>query len=54
MVHSSLESVGLTTAVVSAKLAQQGIPANIIAAYYHDHIFVESSNAERALTVLGS
>jgi hypothetical protein len=53
MVHSSLESVGLT-AVVSAKLAQQGIPANIIAGYYHDHIFVESSNAERARAVLGS
>lgn len=50
-VHSSLEAVGLTAAV-SAKLTQKGISANVIAAYYHDHIFVPSSKAEDALLVL--
>lgn len=50
-VHSSLEAVGLTAAV-SAKLADNGISANVIAAYYHDHIFVQSSKAELALTAL--
>ena len=38
-VHSSLKSVGLTAAVTS-KLAEYEISANVVAAYYHDHIFV--------------
>ncbi|MDO6525850.1 ACT domain-containing protein [Motilimonas sp. 1_MG-2023] len=50
-VHSSLEAVGLTAAV-SAKLASKGISANVLAAYYHDHIFVQSSKAEAALLAL--
>ena len=50
-VHSSLEAVGLTAAVAGA-LAEEGISANVIAAYYHDHIFVPKSSADRALAVL--
>ncbi|MDO6775957.1 ACT domain-containing protein [Shewanella sp. 3_MG-2023] len=50
-VHSSLEAVGLTAAV-SAKLTAYGISANVIAAYYHDHIFVPSAKAELALLAL--
>ncbi|MDA9556040.1 ACT domain-containing protein [Vibrio sp.] len=50
-VHSSLEAVGLTAAVTS-KLASKGISANVIAAYYHDHIFVQTSKAELALSAL--
>ncbi|GLS89798.1 transporter [Psychromonas marina] len=50
-VHSSLEAVGLTAAVAT-KLASKGISANVIAAYYHDHIFVQSSKAEAALQAL--
>ncbi|GEM78995.1 ACT domain-containing protein [Vibrio superstes] len=50
-VHSSLEAVGLTAAV-STKLAEKGISANVIAAYYHDHIFVPAAKAERALQAL--
>ena len=50
-VHSSLEAVGLTAAV-SAKLAAYGISANVLAAYYHDHIFVPSAKAEQALLAL--
>ncbi|SHO54991.1 ACT domain-containing protein [Vibrio quintilis] len=50
-VHSSLEAVGLTAAV-SAKLASEGISANVIAAYYHDHIFVQSAKADAALSAL--
>ncbi len=51
LVHSSLDSVGLTAAV-STKLAEAGISANIIAAYFHDHIFVPSAQADLALNVL--
>jgi hypothetical protein len=50
-VHSSLEAVGLTAAV-SSKLAERGISANVIAAYYHDHIFVPAEKADAALSAL--
>jgi hypothetical protein len=50
-VHSSLEAVGLTAAVAT-KLASCGISANIVAAYYHDHIFVQTEKADEALLAL--
>jgi hypothetical protein len=50
-VHSSLEAVGLTAAV-SQKLAEKGISANVIAAYYHDHVFVQAEKAEMAIEAL--
>lgn len=52
-VHSSLDAVGLTAAV-STKLASHGISANVIAAFYHDHIFVQSCHAETALALLSN
>jgi len=50
-VHSSLQAVGLTAAV-SRVLAEAGIPANVVAAYYHDHIFVPTVYAARAISLL--
>ena len=50
-VHSSLDAVGLTAAV-SSQLAERGISANVIAAYYHDHIFVQAEKAELAIKAL--
>ncbi|WP_331371698.1 ACT domain-containing protein [Sinorhizobium chiapasense] len=50
-VHSALEAVGLTAAV-SGALTRAGISANIVAAYYHDHIFVPAADAERAVDAL--
>ncbi len=50
-IHSSLDAVGLTAAF-SSKLTEQGISANVIAGYYHDHIFVQSEFAERAMEAL--
>ena len=50
-VHSSLDAVGLTSAFSTA-LTAHGISANVIAGYYHDHIFVQAKLAETALDVL--
>lgn len=50
-VHSSLEAVGLTAAVSKA-LTEANISCNVVAAYYHDHIFVPTVDAERAMDVL--
>ncbi len=50
-VHSSLEAVGLTAAFAKA-LGDAGISCNVVAAYYHDHIFVDVKDAEKAMDVL--
>jgi hypothetical protein len=50
-VQSSLEAVGLTAAVAGA-LARQGISANMVAAFHHDHVFVPADRAEEALACL--
>jgi len=53
MVHSSLEAVGLTAAV-SRALSDRNISANIVAGFYHDHIFIPAKSALEALEALRS
>jgi uncharacterized protein len=50
-VHSSLDAVGLTAAF-SSKLAEHGVSANVFAGYFHDHIFVQSELAEKAIAAI--
>jgi len=50
-VHSSLSAVGLTAAFATV-LSEAGISANVVAGYYHDHIFVQTEAAEKALKAL--
>lgn len=50
-VHSSLQAVGLTAAV-SAALAAEGIPANMVAGLRHDHVFVPWERQTQAMQAL--
>jgi uncharacterized protein len=50
-VHSDLAAVGLTAAFAQA-LAAWGISANVVAGYFHDHIFVQWDRRAAALAAL--
>ena len=50
-VHSALNAVGFTAAFSNA-LSRHNISCNVVAGYYHDHIFVSKNDKNRAVTVL--
>lgn len=50
-VHSSLEAVGLTAAVSKA-LAENAVSCNVVAAFYHDHLFVRQQDTAATLEIL--
>jgi uncharacterized protein len=50
-IHSALDAVGLTAAFSNA-LAKNDISCNVIAGYFHDHIFVQHEHGQAAIEVL--
>lgn len=50
-VYSALDAVGLTAAFSNA-LADKNISCNVVAGFYHDHIFVETKDAHNAMKIL--
>lgn len=50
-VHSSLGAVGFLASVTRV-LAAQGISVNVVSAFYHDHLYVQSHQAELAMETL--
>ena len=50
-IHSSLEAVGLTAAFATA-LAKHLVSCNVVAGFYHDHLFVAIEDADKAINVL--
>lgn len=50
-VHSSLLAVGLTAAIARV-LGGEGVSCNVVAGFYHDHIFVPVGDAGRAMRAL--
>jgi hypothetical protein len=50
-VSSDLQAVGLTAAFATA-LGAAGIPCNVVAGAYHDHVFVPADRGGEALAAL--
>lgn len=50
-IHSALDAVGLTAAIAT-ELARHGMSCNVIAGYFHDHLFVDLADGKRAIEVL--
>lgn len=48
---TSLDAVGIT-ATVAQTIASRDIPCNVVAGYYHDHLFVPREDAQEVMALL--
>ncbi len=52
-VHSSLDAVGLTAAVAT-ELTAHGISCNVVAGFFHDHLFVPHERGPEVVEILAA
>jgi uncharacterized protein len=52
-VHSALDAVGLTAAVAQ-ELTEHGISCNVVAGYFHDHLFVPHERGPEVVELLSA
>jgi hypothetical protein len=52
-VHSSLTAIGLT-ASFSTALSSKGISCNVVAGFFHDHIFVAKNDLAETMDILNN
>lgn len=52
-VHSALDSVGFTAAFTGA-LADHSISCNVVAGFYHDHLFIPETDSQKAMEILSN
>ena len=50
-IHSSLDAVGLIASISNA-LADHNVSCNVVAGFYHDHIFVRTDQSLIAMQIL--
>lgn len=50
-IHSNLAAVGFLARITEV-LAAQGFAVNVVSAYYHDHLYIQSDQAQSALDTL--
>lgn len=50
-IHSSLEAVGFL-AIITTHLAKLNIGVNPVSGFYHDHLFIPETHAERVMIAL--
>ena len=49
--HSSLEAVGFIAAI-SKRLTELKIASNVVAGFYHDHLFIKLNQVETVFKLL--
>ena len=50
-IHSSLDAVGFIAAI-SRRLTEMNIASNVVAGFYHDHLFIKTEHVQSVMNLL--